>query len=310
MFTLAHISDLHFPPLPPASAKELLSKRILGYLSWHRKRKHEHCATVLEALLDELKANPTDHICVTGDLTNIALPQEFKTAQNWLERLGKAEDISIIPGNHDAYVKGALDRGMENWRQWMTSDAGAPDQLCHPQIFPFVRRRDGVSIIGTSTAVATLPALASGRLGEDQRDALEALLQAEHKARQFTIIMIHHPPQPGAESPRKALSDGAPFRKMIARTGAGLILHGHTHRALVSQIDGPHGPVPVLGCGSSSSIGSHRGPGHYYRIQLNPKTPSAGIKVESRHFDATKTRFFPAKSQTLIQDSHAALSHG
>ena len=284
MITIAHLSDLHFAPLPTVGARKLISKRILGYLSWHRKRKHEHRTNVLEALLNDLKEDRPDHICVTGDLTNIALPEEFETARRWLLRAGIADAISIIPGNHDAYVAGALENGLPLWAEWMTGDDGKTG-------FPYLRRRGKISIIGTSSAVATLPAMASGRLGEQQLIALESMLKAEHQAGQFTLIMIHHPPQPGAESPRKALSDAKAFRAVIARTGAGLILHGHTHRALKASIDGPDGPVPILGCGSSSSIGSHKGPGHYYRLTIDPSAGAKGIGVENRYYDATKKAF-------------------
>ncbi|WP_281300738.1 MULTISPECIES: metallophosphoesterase [unclassified Iodidimonas] len=289
MITIAHLSDLHFAPLPKVAAQKLISKRILGYLSWHRKRKHEHRTEVLDALLNDLKADQPDHICVTGDLTNIALGGEFETARHWLLQAGPADHISIIPGNHDAYVAGALEEGLPKWAEWVTGDDGRMG-------FPYLRRRGKLSIIGTSSAVATLPAMASGRLGEKQLMALEALLNAEHQAGQFTLIMIHHPPQPGAESPRKALSDAKAFRAMIAHSGAGLILHGHTHRALKASIKGPDGPVPILGCGSSSSIGSHKGPGHYYRLTIDPSAKSDGIRVEHRHYDATKKAFFPSNA--------------
>ena len=83
MFTLAHLSDLHLPlppPLPGAPRwRALASKRILGYLSYRLKRKMVHDAAVLAALVDDLRQHAPDHIAITGDLTNIALPEEFTT---------------------------------------------------------------------------------------------------------------------------------------------------------------------------------------------------------------------------------------
>ncbi len=284
MFVLAHISDLHFPPLPEASAHTLMNKRILGYLSWHRKRKYEHRQEVLDALVADLLDDRPNHICVTGDLTNISLPGEFVTAANWLTALGRPNDVSVIPGNHDAYVKGALEQGAKLWAPWMTGDDGHMG-------FPYLRRRGRISFIGISSALATLPGLASGRLGKDQRQKLEACLSAERENGQFTVVMIHHPPQKGAEGRRKGLDDQEDFRALISRTGAGLILHGHSHRAIITEIDGPSGPVPVLGAGSSSSIGSHKGFGHYYRIVLDITGPRHSVKAEDRHYDAAKGRF-------------------
>lgn len=270
-----------------------MSKRILGYLSWHRKRKYEHRQVVLDALQADLLEERPDHICVTGDLTNISLPAEYVTAADWLTTLGCAEDISIVPGNHDAYVKGALLRGAKLWAPWMTGDDKRTG-------FPYVRRRGRFSIIGTSTARATGPGLASGRLGEDQRHKLEADLMAEHERGQFTVIMIHHPPQKGVEGWRKGLDDQEEFRALISRTGAGLILHGHSHRALITEIAGPSGPVPVLGAGSSSSIGSRKGPGHYYRINMGFNGGAACVKIEDRHFDTIKKRFLGGTVHDII----------
>jgi len=48
---------------------------------------------------------------VTGDLTNLALVSEFGAARERLKRLGDARDVSIVPGNHDAYVRSYLQTG-------------------------------------------------------------------------------------------------------------------------------------------------------------------------------------------------------
>ena len=45
------------------------------------------------------------------------------------------------------------------------------------------------------------------------------------------------------------------FRKMISECGAGLVLHGHTHIDSYAVIDGPDGPVPVIGVPSASKDG-------------------------------------------------------
>ena len=41
-FLLAHLSDPHLGPMPPARVGELASKRAIGYLNWHRKRHMVH----------------------------------------------------------------------------------------------------------------------------------------------------------------------------------------------------------------------------------------------------------------------------
>ena len=66
MFKLAHISDWHIASQPRAA--ELVSKRGLGFINWHRKRKYVHRPEILAATVHDLKAAAPDHIAVTGDL--------------------------------------------------------------------------------------------------------------------------------------------------------------------------------------------------------------------------------------------------
>jgi hypothetical protein len=50
-------------------------------------------------------------------------------------------------------------------------------------------------------------------------------------------------------------------RDAIARAGAELVLHGHNHRAEFYAVDGPRGPVPVIGVPSASTAAHAPRPG-------------------------------------------------
>ena len=115
MFRLAHLSDIHLGPLPDIAYRQLVSKRILGYVNWQRNRRRFLHDGVIDAIVDDMKANAPDHIAVTGDLVNLALDREIELARLWLETLGDPHDVSVVPGNHDAYVPGALDRICRAW---------------------------------------------------------------------------------------------------------------------------------------------------------------------------------------------------
>src|SRR5215510_1448367 len=69
-FKFAHISDLHLTSLDDVKVSDLLNKRALGYLSWRLRRRREHGAEVLSALLCDLHQLYLDHIVITGDLTH------------------------------------------------------------------------------------------------------------------------------------------------------------------------------------------------------------------------------------------------
>jgi len=108
MFTLAHLSDPHIGPLPSARVAELINKRGLGLINWYRKRHRHHRADVLDAIVADMKAQAPGHVAVTGDLVNISLPGEYPPALGWLAKLGPPHDVTLVPGNHDIYVGGAV----------------------------------------------------------------------------------------------------------------------------------------------------------------------------------------------------------
>ena len=67
---------------------------------------------------------------VTGDLVNLGLPAEYPAARAWLAMLGAAHDVTVIPGNHDAYVASGVAHFTEQWRDYSppATDAPAPDR--------------------------------------------------------------------------------------------------------------------------------------------------------------------------------------
>ena len=278
---LAHITDLHIGPLPRPTIAQLMTKRILGFISWHKKRKRIHRTDVLEALLQDLHADPPDHVAVTGDLTNLALPQEFPRSAVWLERLGDVRRRSVIPGNHDAYTSGPFRRGWELW-----SDAVCSDGQRH-MAFPYVHRRNGIALIGLSSAVPSPPGCAFGRLGDEQLQRAEALLAELRDERLFRVVLVHHPPLAHIHR-RRGLRDAESFRSMIAEVGAELVLSGHEHELAFAAIAGPNGPVPVtvpvvVGPSASTWREGRPGDGGYIRYHIN--AGSGSILVQLRRFD-------------------------
>jgi 3',5'-cyclic AMP phosphodiesterase CpdA len=288
VFVLAHLSDPHLAPLPRPRIAELASKRLSGYLNWLRKRRAIHRSDVLAAIVRDLAQARADHIAVTGDLVNIALPAEFENARHWLEALGPPADVSLVPGNHDAYVAGADALCGRLWAPYMAGDATSPSPRLRGEVlgpgtakgesdseraeeeaaaFPYLRIRGPVALIGVSTAVPTSPFMATGRLGAPQIARMAALLAATQT--QFRVVLIHHPPHAAPRSRLKRLVDAAAFREAVAAAGAELVIHGQDHRRSLAWIDGPRGRVPVIGVPSASAASStdHDAAGYnIYRI--------------------------------------------
>jgi len=278
MFVLAHLSDPHISPLPEPRPIELIGKRITGYLNWKLRRGAHHRRDVLDRLAADLLAQAPDHVAVTGDLANLSLAVEFDGGRAFLARLGDGNKVSVIPGNHDAYVRATNGMYLTAWREYLAGDDG------QNVAFPFLRRRGPLALIGLSTAVPTPPFFASGRLGSDQLDRLAILLARLSKEAVFRVILIHHPPA-GARPWLKRLEDAAGFRDVVALYGADLVLSGHDHIAAVNEIAGPRRPVPVVQVPSASAApGDPRGGGAYNLYRIDGAPGFWSCEMESRGY--------------------------
>lgn len=268
MFTLAHFSDPHLGPLPTPKLTELFGKRFFGYLSWQHRRRKIHRPGVLAKLAVDLAAQAPDHVAITGDLANISLPGEFVRIAQWLRQLGDPNWITVIPGNHDAYVDIAWDRSIGLWSDFFASD-GAVDAAPRSggaADFPIVRRRGDVALIGLNSARPRPIAYASGALGSDQLRKLEKYLETLGGEGLFRVVLLHHPPQIDGASWRKRLEDAEAFRAVIARAGAELVLHGHNHEFAAASLGAGKRQVPVFGVPSASAARIGKRPQAHYHI--------------------------------------------
>lgn len=255
MVRFAHISDIHLGFERVPTIRELASKRITGYVNWRRKRRKALFGDVLESLIDDILAKKPDHLAITGDLVNLATDNEVEVATAWLEAVGDALSITVVPGNHDAYVPGAYDKVATAWRGYMTSD---DPQFIRPDngLFPFLRIRGNVALIGVSTATATPPFVASGYFGIPQMRRTIALLKQAKETGLFRVVMIHHPPVRRAAIWHKRMVGIGRFARVLREAGAELVIHGHTHLNTIHWLQSPSGLVPVVGIASAS-----QGPG-------------------------------------------------
>jgi 3',5'-cyclic AMP phosphodiesterase CpdA len=269
-FVLAHLSDPHLAPLPKPRFAELLGKRVTGYINWRRKREAIHRPEVLARIVADLKAQAPDHIAVTGDLVNLALPDEYPPARTWLEALGPPHDVTLVPGNHDAYVRTATSYRALHWSPYMRGDGVADTG---DVVFPFLRRRGPLALIGVSSAVPSLPFMATGRVGSWQLDQLAQLLHACRQEGLFRVVIIHHPPTTRRSDYFKRLVDAPLLRDTLARHGAELVIHGHNHRRQTVWLDGPSTRIPAIAVPSASEAppGEHDPAGYnLYRIEGEP----------------------------------------
>ena len=263
MFRLAHLSDIHLGPLPELSFRELASKRVTGWYNWQRNRRRMMFGDTLSDLVLDLQAEDPDHIAVTGDLVNLATKKETVASGLWLRDLGTPQRVSLVPGNHDAYVPGALKRSYREWQPYMTGDAPLNST---DKSFPYMRIRENVAILGVSTAEATAPFFATGTFNRGQALRLAKMLETARALGLFRVVLIHHPPISGATSWHKRLIVKQFFSKVMREVGAELVLHGHTHLDTLYWLKGPEKQIPVVGVPSASQAPGSKNPASRYNL--------------------------------------------
>lgn len=297
---IAHLSDLHVIALEGAVPWRLLNKRVTGYVNLALVRRNRHQIATARALVADVRDRGVDHVVVTGDLTNLALEREYACVADFLRtELGlPPTEVSVVPGNHDAYTRGAVRSGRfaHFMREFISSDldlgsAGPPHVP-----FPFVRLRGPAAIIGLCSAVARPPLMAAGVLGEPQRRALEAAL-AHPEVRRRTVVVLQHHPLHNSPNPLWAFLEGlhdAPAeRRALGNLRCGLVLHGHLHRRIQRPVPTSLGELRVIGTTSASLL--HRDPDRMAGYNVYELGPDGSLRAaEAFVLNAATRRFEPA----------------
>lgn len=240
---------------------------------------------LLKAIVEDIKRQNPDHIAMTGDILNIGLNAEFPLAKSWLQTLGSCAEVSFVPGNHDVYTRAAIPQLAHTFAPWVGAEG--PDEI-NPSAsqYPYLRQRKNIALIGLSSAVPTLPFIASGRLGQVQLRAFEQLLAAAAQRGLARVVMLHHPPIAAPSHFGRGLTDARDFEAVLRKYGAELVIHGHNHHLSVKHIKGPSGHIPVVGVPSASAL---RGAG-YHIFKISGPTPTLLIEAHARGLMNGSTR--------------------
>lgn len=248
---LAHCSDLHLLSLEGAKLLDFANKRWIGGLNLLTNRGRHYHSEIFEALVADVNRLAPDHMIVTGDITNLALEDEFRFARGLFDALDMGpEHVTVLPGNHDAYVQRGAEFFASQFEPFFRSDDGFGHE---EDSWPLLRVRGDVAMIGLSTSLQTPWFTAYGVIGEEQLARLRALLTDERLRDKFRLVAIHHPPAgPPARSRVRGLKDRDALAELLAEVGADLVLHGHEHRDLYFELPGPDGAIPVRGIQSGT----------------------------------------------------------
>ena len=256
---IAHFSDLHVLALEGVSRSRFLNKRFTGLVNLRLKREHKHRPAHVRAVAREVARAKVDHVVITGDLTNLALEQEFEAVKRLIEEdLGfDAQHVTVVPGNHDLYTRGSMrDRRFSRFfAPYLESDL--PDLAVDIALgrFPIVKLRGPLAVIGMSSAVPRPPLVASGELGLRQVEALQRILAHDEVKRRTPILALHHPihnPTSRIKTLIEGLVDAHHLHDAVATVKQGLLLHGHLHGRMQRDFPTKAGNLIAVGATSAS----------------------------------------------------------
>ena len=253
MFTLAHLSDPHLGAVAGPRWRELIGKRHhrLSQLA-ARAAPHPRPRRAAIRSLRTCKQQQPDHIAVTGDIANIALPEEF-TARPRLagEPRARPQDVTSVPGNHDIYVRSSAG----------ACGAGNGARTCAATTattaFPSCADAGRCCTNRLEQRRATAPFCATGRLGTN---AACRAARDPRSAEGGRLFPCRADPSSAGERgrPLQAPDRRAALLALIAQHGAELLLHGHDHLHMLNWLPGADGArIPAVGVPSASAAPAH-----------------------------------------------------
>lgn len=222
MTVIAHLSDVHALASKVVKSHHDLQMRFLslGRALDVARRKAKLAAALASA------AHTADHVVVSGDLTEVGLPEQFEAFAEILHDARiPSERIVLVPGNHDAYAeRGAFARALEGplapWRAGAAANAGK------------VVDRGDVVFLPLDVACHQPVTRSAGELGDADAEALGRRLSDPGLARRHVVIVLHHPPF-ARSNPAWQWIDGLRGARrlmdILARHGRANVMHGHLH---------------------------------------------------------------------------------
>jgi 3',5'-cyclic AMP phosphodiesterase CpdA len=248
---VGQMTDIHVPDFSDLRAVDFVGKRATGWVNFTRKRAEEYDQNIVRAGVTRFVEERPDLVVITGDLTNLALPSEFRASLHLLEPLREAGIRTVVfPGNHDYYVPSAANGQFEEMCEgWQPSDARGD------QFYPFGCRAGDVAVLCFNSAIPTPPMLAYGVVDDAQIARGKELAAAETAAGRTIVFALHHHPTRAPHKKRewpRGLRNAQAFRTAAAECGAVLVMHGHNHYEHARRmLDAEH--VCISGISSSTT---------------------------------------------------------
>ena len=198
---IAHLSDLHFGRTDQAQ---------------------------LDSLAQTLADDGTEHVIVTGDLTQEGRKREFEAAGRWLRALPMR--VTAIPGNHDAPVRNPYRRFRDPW--------GRYERHTRLEAEP-IHEGPGYVFAGANSARRIRPGLDWSTGAVTKRQIARIVRAFEARPDRVKMVGLHHPVraiETAARAGRAVVSGADHAIDRLADARVDVLMTGHVHLARVSLV--------------------------------------------------------------------------
>jgi 3',5'-cyclic AMP phosphodiesterase CpdA len=276
LFTIAHISDLHFSKVS-FGLSQLFSKRCIGNLNLILNRSRIYKNERPFSLVNAFKKQGISHIFISGDLSTTSSKEEFQIAKELIDEFKKESiQVFMIPGNHDTYTKSSYKKKL--FYQFFEDlfDPSLKFNLKDHQVSG-LPLGDRWWLVRLDSTYPSAFYYSTGLYTEKHDQNLRTLLDKIPK--DDFIILMNHFPLFQHEHPRRIMYGADLLRKTLALyPNVKLYLHGHTHRHCIADLRGNHLPI-VLDSGSVSHVKK----GSYNRIEIYQNSCTIDMFVPDEH---------------------------
>ncbi len=239
---IIHLSDLHLP-VKGIPWRDVIGDRFTAKVNLMTRRRGAHSADIVSAAIKKAVELGPDHIVITGDFSNMAHEKEFEFAKEVLKPIWDPQKLSVVPGNHDYYVK----EGGRLFTKYFGDLIWGPTV---PKVYPGVKvlNNDVLLLLFKSPMYIPGP-ISLGYIDSDQILRARALI-SQSKASTIIAAFHHniHKRGPWVELTGR-LINRKELVKLFEELHINLVLTGHDHKHREYTI-GKN--IKVVGNGSSS----------------------------------------------------------
>ncbi len=273
---LLHLSDLHFFDSifllkHLIRSKAAFSKQLIGMLNIKLRRGKYFSEDIHHRLFDQIGNMKWDYLVISGDLTCLSTEAEFVKAREELEFLTKTGKVLLTAGNHDRYVRSAIEPNL--MEKYFGDCFPFKKSLTDSSPYPVIELSDSVLLFELEQATPRSPISSRGRIKSDL-PVIEKHIQ-EQFPNHLKIAVGHYPaflPDSVNEGYFHGLSKKHILRKFLLENDILLYLHGHIHKSWAFL---PHPDNPLICINSGGCCRYTEGDwSGFHRITIDEKKVS------------------------------------